>query len=108
MDGLRRLRVVDCTTGIAGAYATKLFADAGADVVKIEPPDGEPLRRWSATGAELGGADGALFRFLHHRKRSVGGAPEEPAVAALVASADLVVEGFAPDVARRLDWAGRH
>jgi crotonobetainyl-CoA:carnitine CoA-transferase CaiB-like acyl-CoA transferase len=108
MDGLRRLRVVDCTTGIAGAYATKLFADAGADVVKIEPPDGDPLRRWSATGAELGGADGALFRFLHHGKRSVVGAPDEPAVAALVASADLVVEGFAPDVARRLDWAARH
>jgi crotonobetainyl-CoA:carnitine CoA-transferase CaiB-like acyl-CoA transferase len=107
-EGLRGVRVVDCTTGIAGAYATKLFADAGADVVKLEAPDGDPLRRWSATGADLGGADGALFRFLHHGKRSVVAAPDDPPAAALVAAADLVVEGFAPALAARLDWPRRH
>ncbi len=37
-------RVVDLTTGIAGAYATKLLADAGAEVVLVEPPEGHPLR----------------------------------------------------------------
>ena len=48
MSGLSGLRVVDMSTGIAGAYTTKLFVDAGADVVKIEPAAGDPLRRWSA------------------------------------------------------------
>jgi crotonobetainyl-CoA:carnitine CoA-transferase CaiB-like acyl-CoA transferase len=107
-EGLRGVRVVDCTSGIAGAYATKLFADAGADVVKIEPAGGDPLRRWSATGADLGGADGALFRFLHHGKRSVVAEPDDAAAAALVAAADLVVEGFAPALAARLDWPRPH
>ena len=60
MIGLSDLRVVDCSGGIAGGYCSKLFADAGADVVKVEAPEGDPLRRWSATGADLGGRDGAL------------------------------------------------
>jgi crotonobetainyl-CoA:carnitine CoA-transferase CaiB-like acyl-CoA transferase len=82
-------RVVDLSTGIPGAYCTKLLADAGADVVKVEPPGGDPLRRWSASGAELGDADGPLFRFLHASKRSVVGDPPDPA---LLAAADLVVD----------------
>ncbi len=65
-------RVVDLTTGIAGAYATKLLADAGAEVVLVEPPEGHPLRRWSASGSPTGDA-GPLFRFLSAGKASVVG-----------------------------------
>src|SRR3984893_15482949 len=68
---LHSVRVLDCSTGVPGAYCTKLLADAGADVVKVERDEGDPLRRWSAAHAELGDADGALFRFLHTSKRSV-------------------------------------
>lgn len=88
--GLAGWRVVDLTSGLAGAYATKLLADAGAEVILVEPPSGHPLRHWSASGSPTGEA-GPLFRFLSAGKASVvgeaGGAP------ALVEEADLVVEG---------------
>jgi crotonobetainyl-CoA:carnitine CoA-transferase CaiB-like acyl-CoA transferase len=92
VHGLSDFRVVDLSTGIAGPYCTKLFADAGAEVIKVEPATGDPLRSWSATGAPLEGHDGALFRFLNTSKRSVTGTPGDHEVAALVAGADLVVE----------------
>ena len=42
------LRVLEISAGIAGSYCGKMFADAGADVVKAEPAGGDPMRRWSA------------------------------------------------------------
>ena len=107
--GLRDLRVVDFSSQIAGPYCTKLFADAGADVIKVESASGDPLRAWSATGGDLDGRDGALFRFLNASKRSVLGVPGDTAVAELIASADLVVEDFGPgDVLPRAALARRH
>lgn len=77
--------VVDLSSGIAGAYATKILSDGGADVIKVEAPDGDPLRTWSASGA--GG--GALFEFLAGGKRSVLADPD--LLERLIASADAVV-----------------
>ena len=74
MQGLRDLRVVDFSNRIAGAYATKLLADAYAEVIKVEPPDGDALRRWTASDQDLDGKDGALFQFLNTSKKSVVGA----------------------------------
>ena len=93
LDGLV---VVDLSVGIAGAYCTKLLADGGADVIKIEPPEGDPLRRWSASGAEIeAGTDGALFSFLACSKHSVVADPDHDAdivfVERLLANADAVV-----------------
>ena len=69
--------VVDLSTGIAGAYCTKLLADGGATVIKVEPPEGDPLRHWSASGAAIQpGSDGALFSFLAGSKHSVVADPE--------------------------------
>ncbi len=45
MGSLEELRVLDLTDRAAGAFATKLFADYGADVIAVEPPSGNPLRR---------------------------------------------------------------
>ena len=94
-SGLSHLRVVDFTVGIAGAYCARLLAHAGADIVKVEPPGGDPLRGWSAGGATVDIDEGsALFRFLHHGVRSVVGAPTDSEVLDLLAGADVVIEGF--------------
>ena len=96
------MRVLDLSTEIAGPYCTKLLADAGADVLKIEHPDGgDPLRRWTASGQRLGAdEDGVLFRFLNTSKRSAAldytSAAGREQILALAADADLVVESFAP------------
>jgi crotonobetainyl-CoA:carnitine CoA-transferase CaiB-like acyl-CoA transferase len=92
---LTGLRVVDLSTWIAGGYCTKLLADGGAEVVKVEDPAGDALRRWSASGAPISGdADGALFNFLHTSKQSVVVDRDRAELAALdelLASADAVV-----------------
>src|SRR6476646_3319939 len=83
-----RLPVLEVATDIAGPYAGKLFADAGADVVKVESADGDPLRRSTACGAEIIG-DAALFQYLNASKRSVQ--CDEPELLQLAAGADVVI-----------------
>ena len=71
------VRVLDMSQTLAGAYAGKMLSDAGAEVIMVEPPGGDPLRRWKKS-ALLGLAeplppaeDGALFHYLHGNKKSV-------------------------------------
>lgn len=86
------LRVVEVSAGISAAYCGKLFVDAGAEVVKIEPPDGDPMRGWSASGVDLAPEQsGALFGFLHAGKRSVVADTAAMATADFLAGADLVI-----------------
>ncbi|OBI35392.1 CaiB/BaiF CoA-transferase family protein [Mycobacterium colombiense] len=101
--------VIDLSTGIAGAYCTKLLADGGADIVKVESPEGDPLRRWSASGATVpAGGDGALFSFLAGAKHSVVADLADDADAELVnrllASADAVVWSAGSKVAEHPDF----
>jgi len=86
-------RVVDLSTWIAGGYCTKLLADGGAEIIKVEPPTGDPLRRWSASGADIpADVDGALFNYIAAGKRSVVAEPAGmSSVQELIASADAVV-----------------
>lgn len=108
--------VVDLSTGIAGAYCTKLLADGGAEVIKVEPPEGDPLRRWSSSGAEIPeDDDGALFMFLSSSKQSVVVDPDHgddlERLRSLLGRADAVVWSpgsrltahpmLAPDAIRR-------
>ncbi|MCH2170716.1 CoA transferase, partial [Myxococcota bacterium] len=107
MHGLRGIRVIDFSNRISGAYVTKLLADAYADVIKVEPQQGDPLRRWSASHRDLSDEDGALFQFLACSKRSVVGAPSDPSVLELVEGADLVVETFEPGSFNGRQWCER-
>lgn len=102
------MRVIDLSTGISGGYCTKLLADAGCDVIKVEPSTGDPLRRWSASDSvgTDGDPDGALFRFLNTSKRSVIADAATPAgrerILELVRGASVVVENWEPGVAESL------
>ncbi|CAJ1508972.1 CaiB/BaiF CoA-transferase family protein [[Mycobacterium] holstebronense] len=96
MGPLHGYTVVDLSDGIAGAYATKMLADGGATVVDVEPPQGDSLRGWSASGAEVDPeTGGALFSFLGCSKHSVvadpGNVDDIEFVHRLLASADAVV-----------------
>ncbi|OBF00440.1 CaiB/BaiF CoA-transferase family protein [Mycobacterium sp. 852002-10029_SCH5224772] len=104
--------VIDLSTGIAGAYCTKLLADGGADIVKVEPPEGDPLRTWSASGASIpAGDDGALFSFLAGGKHSVvadlAGDDDGELVNRLLAAADAVVWSAGSTVAEHPDFTPR-
>ena len=91
---LSGLRVVELSDRVAGAYAGKLLTDAGADVVKLEPPSGDPLR------------GRPLFHYLAAGKRSVvadpGTADGRERVTALTRDADVVIVAATPQGAERL------
>lgn len=104
---LERVRVLDFTAVVAGPYCTRLLADLGADVLKIEPLEGDLMRH---TPPFRHGTS-ALFSQLNAGKRSLAldlKRPEARAlVEALVPRYDVVVENFSPGVMARfgLDYA---
>jgi len=100
-SALDRLRVIDFTTTIAGPHCTRLLADLGAEVIKIESPEGDMMR----TRPPLRSGASTSFGQLNAGKKSVAlDLKSPPAVAVvqrLVATADVVVENFRPGVMRR-------
>ena len=87
---LQDIRVIDLSSGIAGAYLSRLFVDAGADVIRVETEAGVDLRRRSSVPL-ADGANGPLFSFLAAGTRSVVGALGDASTEELLASADLIV-----------------
>ncbi|HEY3995090.1 MAG TPA: CoA transferase [Mycobacterium sp.] len=90
---LAGLHVVEIANEISGPYATKLLVDLGAEVTKVEPPGGDPLRRWGPfPGGVVDPQRGGLFEYLNagKRLRTLDDARE------LIAGAHLLVENFPP------------
>ena len=96
---LARLKVLDFGHTIMGPCAGVVFADLGADVVKIEPADGDPTRR-------LPGFAAGFFATYNRNKRSIAidlKRPEGQAIVhRLVRDADVVLENFGPGTIERL------
>src|SRR3984893_6316245 len=94
-------RVLDFTTTIAGPHCTRLLADLGAEVIKIEPPEGDMMR---SRPPQRNGAS-TSFGQLNAGKKSLVLDLKTPqaveVVRRLVATADVVVENFRPGVMRR-------
>ncbi|MGE2816035.1 CoA transferase [Mycobacterium heidelbergense] len=89
---LHDLRVVEISDRIAGSYCGKLLVDAGAQVRKFEPPQGDSLRRYSATcSAVPEGSTSPLFGYLNAGKRSMTIAEDAERYRAELAAADVVV-----------------
>ncbi len=105
---LAGLKVLDLT-GELGNYCGKLFADLGADVVLVEPPEGIASRRRGPFLGETAGPDrGFAFAYMNAGKRGIvldlGEAEGRAALARLAARADLLVESFAPGTLERLGF----
>jgi crotonobetainyl-CoA:carnitine CoA-transferase CaiB-like acyl-CoA transferase len=105
------IRVVDLSTVLAGPYATMVLADLGADVVKVEPPDGDATRGWGPpwVGDEASGTrTAAYFLAVNRNKRSlrldlktVEGAG---VLRRLLAGSDVLVENLRPGSLERLGF----
>ena len=99
---LAGLKVLDMSRVLAGPFAGRMLSDLGADVVKVEPPDGDVTRFW---GKVIGGVPG-YYHQQNAGKRNIcvdlraAGARE--LVLELVRRADILVENFRPDVMPRL------
>src|SRR5580704_16720859 len=100
-SAFERLRVLDFTTTIAGPHCTRLLADLGAKVIKIEAPEGDMMR----TRPPLRDGASTSFGQLNAGKKSLvldlKSPPAVEAVCRLVKTADVVVENFRPGVMRR-------
>lgn len=99
---LSGVRVLECTTAMAGPYATLQLANLGAEVIKVEPPSGDSTRHW---GPFVNGVS-IPFLAVNRGKKSVAldlkSDAGRDAFKALVATADVVVENFRPGTMKRL------
>ena len=99
---LAGLKVLDFSRVLAGPFAGRMLSDLGAEVVKVEPPDGDVTRYWGHEVANITG----YFHQQNAGKKNICidlRAPDAPnLVKQLAANADIVIENYRPDVMDRL------
>jgi len=100
---LTGVRVIDLTHHAAGPMCTMLLGDYGAEIIKVEPPEGEAFR---TSGTVRVKGEHVGFLALNRNKKSIVLDLKKPegraAVLKLIASAQVIVENFRPDTMRRL------
>ena len=104
---LAGVRVLEFGHVAAGPFAGMLLADLGADVVKVEPPDGDDMRQWPPLASEPGGQTFSHnFAALNRNKRSVTANLKESGdlsmVLRLCEKAHVIIENYRPGVLERL------
>jgi CoA:oxalate CoA-transferase len=104
---LAGIRVLDLTQFLSGPFVTQIFADLGADVIKLEPPQGDPIR---AVGPHFAGKDSLYYLCINRNKRSIAIdmkiAEGRDLVKRLALCSDIVMENFRPGVLERLGISG--
>ncbi len=99
---LEGLKVLDFSRVLAGPFAGRMLSDLGAEVVKIEPPEGDSSRLWGKMTAGISG----YFNMINAGKQGISidlrAEGAQDLVLALVKKADVVLENFRPDVMPRL------
>lgn len=97
-------RVLDLTRVLAGPWATQALADQGADVIKVEPPEGDETRGFGPAP----NGHSTYFQSINRNKRSIVLNLRTPAgqevLSALIDRADVLVENYRPGVAERLGF----
>src|SRR5450432_860691 len=99
---LQGLRVLDFSTTIAGPHCTRMLADMGAEVIKVESADGETMR----TRPPVRNKSSSVFGGLNVSKKSLVLDLKSPKgiefVCRMIATTEILVENFRPGVMRRL------
>ncbi|WP_028963645.1 CaiB/BaiF CoA transferase family protein [Sulfobacillus thermosulfidooxidans] len=103
MKPFEGLRIIDLTRILSGPYCTMYFADLGAEVIKIEPPQGDDTRHW---GPPFIDSESTYFLSINRNKRSVmldlRTDTDRTRLCELIRHADIVVENFRPGTLERL------
>jgi len=100
------LKIIDLSRVLGGPYCTQVLADHGADVIKIEPPQGDEVRDW---GPPFHEGDAAYFIGVNRNKRGMAldlTRPEGREVLLhLLEDADILLENYKPGTMENGDWA---
>src|SRR5215469_10760173 len=108
---LAGIRVVDLTRILSGPYCTMALADLGAEVIKIEPPQGDDTRRWGPPFVE---GESAYYLSANRNKRSIVLDLKSPlgkrVLWDLIERADVLAENFRPGTLDKLEfgWEAIH
>src|SRR6201995_2584508 len=102
---LAGLKVIDLTRVLGGPYCTMVLSDHGAEVIKLEPPQGAETREWGPSFDDAG--DASYFIGINRNKKSVGLDLWKPAgrevLMRLLEDADVLIENFKPGTMEK--WA---
>ena len=104
---LKGLRVVDLTRILAGPFCTQLLADLGAEIIKIEGPDGDPVRQ---QGAIVNGLSWYFAQFNRNKKSVVLNLyddDDKSTLSHLLETADVLVENFRPGILSDMGFGPR-